>query len=186
VPRRCGRPREPHEPRDLAALASGETLFQLACKNEHAPDSWLDQLRELGARIDEPDAWGMTPLWTAARANHTSRVIWLLSHGANPNAKTTKDSAIAKAGVSAYEIARASADFNLLSALRTAGAALPADMQPKPAAVDPLRVGARVTHPKFGDGEIVARDGLGEQLKLTIAFADGKKVLLAKFVTPQR
>lgn len=167
-----------------ARTETGETLFHLACKNEFVPDTWLAHLRELGARIDEPDAWGMTPLWTAARGNRTALVIWLLSCGADPNAKTTKSSAIAKAGVSVYEIARPTADLKLLAVLRDAGAVLPASLQPAPPVVDPLRVGAQVRHPKFGDGEIVARDGVGEQLKLTIAFADGKKTLLARFVSP--
>ena len=168
-----------------ATTASGETLFHLACKNEFAPDAWLDQLRELGARIDEPDAWGMTPLWAAAHANHTARVIWLLSRGADPNARTTKDSAIAKAGVSVYEIARPKSDLKLLAALRDAGAVLPASLKPPPPVVEPFRVGAQVSHPKFGVGEIVAREGTGEQLKLTIEFADGKKILLARFVSPR-
>lgn len=167
-----------------AATDDGDTVVHLACNSDFVSDAWLDQLRELGARIDDANAWGMTPLWTAARTNRTERVFWLLSRGADPNAKTTRDSAIAKAGVSVYEIARPRADLKLLAALRDAGAVVPASMRAAPPVVDPLRVGARVSHPKFGTGEIVAREGAGEQLKLTIAFADGKKVLLAKFVSP--
>lgn len=52
---------------------------------------------------------------------------------------------------------------------------------PPPAPVDPLGVGKKVRHAKFGEGEItaVALDG-----KLTIRFADQPRVLLPKFVTP--
>ena len=160
-----------------ARTDDGATLFHLACASESAPESWLDHLAQLGARIDEPDAAGSTPLWAAAHAGRTARVVWLLAHGANPNARTT-------AGASVYE--SAASELKLLAALRDAGAIVPASMK-APAvaqAADPFAVGATVRHPKFGVGEVVARDGVGEQLKLTIAFGDGKKVLLARFVSP--
>ncbi len=160
----------------------GLTLFQLASKNEHVPNSWLVYLCDLGAGIDEPDPSGMTALWTAAQCNRTERAVWLLSRGANPNTKTTRDSAVAKAGTSIYEVAKPTADLKLLSALRDAGAV----SAPKqaPVALDPFRVGARVTHSKFGTGTITAHDGIGDRLKLTIEFAGEKKMLLARFVSP--
>jgi uncharacterized protein len=159
----------------------GCTLFQLASKNDNVPNSWLAYLCDLGARIDEPDAWGMTALWTAARCNRTQRVIWLLSRHANANAKTTRDSALAKANTSVYDIAKPTADLDLLSALRDAGAQFAT--QQAPVTLDPFRVGASVSHPKFGTGKIIARDGIGDGLKLTIEFAGEKKILLAKFVS---
>ncbi len=45
-----------------------------------------------------------------------------------------------------------------------------------------LRAGARVRHPLFGVGTVVRREGSGEDLKLTVAFAGaGPKRLLARF-----
>ena len=41
----------------------------------------------------------------------------------------------------------------------------------------------KFNHPKFGDGELVSQDGVGEEAKLTIKFAAGTKTLLARFVT---
>ncbi len=45
-----------------------------------------------------------------------------------------------------------------------------------------LRVGSRVSHEKFGEGKILAINGLGESQKISIAFEDfGTKHLLTKF-----
>lgn len=43
---------------------------------------------------------------------------------------------------------------------------------------------ARVNHPRFGDGVVISRIGDGEGSKLVIAFAEGERTLLARFVTP--
>lgn len=45
-------------------------------------------------------------------------------------------------------------------------------------------VGDRVTHPKFGEGEVVDRTGEGEQEKVRVRFADRERTLLARFVSP--
>ena len=45
-----------------------------------------------------------------------------------------------------------------------------------------LRVGCRIIHPTFGYGEVVGKDGSGENLRLTVIFRGGvKKKLLAKY-----
>jgi DNA helicase-2/ATP-dependent DNA helicase PcrA len=52
-------------------------------------------------------------------------------------------------------------------------------LQPDPG--DGFPVGARVTHPRFGSGQIMDREGAGKGLKLTIQFAEygSKKILPA-------
>jgi DNA helicase-2/ATP-dependent DNA helicase PcrA len=45
-----------------------------------------------------------------------------------------------------------------------------------------LRVGSRIIHPTFGYGQVVAKEGRGENLRLTVVFNGGmKKRLLAKY-----
>lgn len=44
-----------------------------------------------------------------------------------------------------------------------------------------LKVGTRVIHSTFGLGEIVKKEGMGENLQLTVLFNEGKKKLLAKY-----
>lgn len=53
---------------------------------------------------------------------------------------------------------------------------------PAPARSDALAAGDRVTHAKFGPGVVTACDGAGDGAKLTIAFADAPRTLLARFV----
>lgn len=43
---------------------------------------------------------------------------------------------------------------------------------------------ARVSHPRFGEGQVLSRIGDGEGSKLVIAFPEGERTLLARFVTP--
>ncbi len=45
-------------------------------------------------------------------------------------------------------------------------------------------VGDRVSHPKFGVGEVVERSGEGDQEKVRVRFADRERTLLARFVSP--
>ena len=45
-----------------------------------------------------------------------------------------------------------------------------------------LQVGTRVIHSHWGEGQIIQREGFGENLKLTVVFRGGlKKKLLAKY-----
>ncbi|EQB62959.1 MAG: hypothetical protein RBG1_1C00001G0538 [candidate division Zixibacteria bacterium RBG-1] len=44
-----------------------------------------------------------------------------------------------------------------------------------------LKVGTRVIHSTFGLGEIVKKDGMGENLQLIVLFNGGKKKLMAKY-----
>jgi hypothetical protein len=53
----------------------------------------------------------------------------------------------------------------------------------RPAPAAPAAPAKRFSHPKFGDGELVSQDGLGDEAKLTIKFAAGTKTLLARYVT---
>ncbi len=49
-----------------------------------------------------------------------------------------------------------------------------------PRANDPFPLGARVTHPRWGDGKVVRREGDGDELKVTVRFASvGAKRMLA-------
>jgi hypothetical protein len=57
----------------------------------------------------------------------------------------------------------------------------PARVAPPPAA--PAPPAKRFTHPKFGEGVLQQQQGDGPEAKLTIAFPDGPKTLLARFVT---
>ncbi len=67
-------------------------------------------------------------------------------------------------------------EFRLLWETTTPGIASPAPI-PDPGPV-------RVSHKKYGIGTVVARAGEGAAVKLTIEFAEGKKVVLASFVQP--
>jgi hypothetical protein len=53
----------------------------------------------------------------------------------------------------------------------------------RPPPPPPQAAAKKFNHPKFGDGELVSQDGVGEEAKLTIKFAAGTKTLLARFVT---
>lgn len=79
------------------------------------------------------------------------------------------------AGIVALREARRPA-FRLLWETTTPGLARP-DSIPDPGPV-------RVSHKTYGIGTVVARTGEGAAAKLTIEFADGKKVVLASFVQP--
>jgi ankyrin repeat protein len=127
-----------------------------------------------------------TPLWHAAFANELAHVTYLLSRGADPNSRSTAASSLAPAGTSVYEAARKRGDFKRLATLRDVGA-LTAQQQAAEAesgSADPFAVGARVTHAKFGDGAILWSEGDADERKLTVHFADGTRVLLAKLLSP--
>jgi DNA helicase-2/ATP-dependent DNA helicase PcrA len=51
-----------------------------------------------------------------------------------------------------------------------------------PAEADGFSVGARVTHPMFGRGQVLDREGSGKNLKLTIQFSGyGTKRILPAY-----
>jgi len=53
---------------------------------------------------------------------------------------------------------------------------------PAPAGASEMRPGVRVRHPLFGVGTVLRRDGDGDELKLTVAFAGvGAKKLVARY-----
>ena len=43
-------------------------------------------------------------------------------------------------------------------------------------------IGDRVKHKVFGDGDVTEINGWGGNIKLTIAFEDGRKVIMSSFV----
>jgi DNA helicase-2/ATP-dependent DNA helicase PcrA len=49
------------------------------------------------------------------------------------------------------------------------------------------RPGARVYHPRYGEGKVLSREGIGDDLKLTVSFSGHRpKKFLAKFARLQR
>jgi hypothetical protein len=102
----------------------------------------------------------------------------LLARGADPNVRAGQDHG------SVYEVARPRGDLPLLALLRDAGAVTEskASVGPRPPD-DPFRLGATVTHPKFGLGQVTATEGAGVEGKLTVRFGAVSRTLLAKFLT---
>lgn len=45
-----------------------------------------------------------------------------------------------------------------------------------------IAAGDRVTHAKFGDGLVTAREGAGDSARVTVAFADATRTLLLRFI----
>ncbi|HSO32369.1 MAG TPA: ankyrin repeat domain-containing protein, partial [Labilithrix sp.] len=166
-----------------ATDAEGQTLLHVACGNDALPAAMLEVLLSLDIILDARDGWGRTALWIAAHGSRLDLATVLLARGADPNVVTTKDSPLAKRGTSVYDAARERGELKLLSVLRDAGATL-RDESVAPGELDPLGVGGVVTHVRFGEGKVIATEGAGAERKLTIAFEDGTKVLLAKFVAP--
>jgi DNA helicase-2/ATP-dependent DNA helicase PcrA len=80
-----------------------------------------------------------------------------------------------------------SSDSSAARAVRAAAARrAPRSDRPRPEAgrdaVDGYRTGALVQHPKFGTGKILAREGAGRSLKLTIQFREhGRKKILPAY-----
>jgi ankyrin repeat protein len=164
----------------------GQTVLHVAAKNPMVTPDFFDKILSFGLAVDELDAFGCTPLWHAAFANELGHVTYLLSRGADPNSRSTAASSLAPAGTSVYEAARKRGDFKLLAALRDAGAltAQQHAAEAESGSADPFAVGARVTHSKFGEGAILLSEGHADERKLTVHFADGTRVLLAKFLSP--
>lgn len=130
---------------------------------------------ELAERVDPgaADRLGITPLHRAAQVGAHEVVAKLLARGADRHARDLRgDTPVDRA----RDFWQRDHDAGrlLLQLLRP----------PEPAAPTPgpLGVGARVTHPTFGEGIIEACEGVGEKAKLTIRFADVRRSLLARFV----
>lgn len=130
---------------------------------------------ELAERVDPgaADRLGITPLHRAAQVGAHEVVAKLLARGADRHARDLRgDTPVDRA----RDFWQRDHDAGrlLLQLLRP----------PEPAAPTPgpLGVGARVTHPTFGEGVIEACEGAGDRAKLTIRFADARRSLLARFV----
>lgn len=131
---------------------------------------------ELTPRVDPraADERGATPLHHAAQAGALEVAAQLLERGADPEARDA-------AGATPLDHARAlwldrrEASHALLALLKARAA-------PTATPTGELQVGDVVEHPRFGPGEVTARDGAGEAAKLTIAFTDATRTLLARFV----
>ena len=49
---------------------------------------------------------------------------------------------------------------------------------------DPCKIGMKIKHPSFGVGIIKAKEGVGEEAKITVTFQNiGTKKLIAKYVS---
>jgi hypothetical protein len=121
-------------------------------------------------------AGGATLLHRAVLTGSVDMVRFVLELGVDPAVRDD-------AGKTAHDLARdwwvlRQNDSNAMASLL----APPVEVAPasKPPAAP--TVGARVAHPKFGEGQVLAVTGTGEQVKLTIRFDAGEKVLLARFV----
>lgn len=167
-----------------ATDALGQTLLHVACANDALPATMLEVLLSLDIVLDAKDSWGRTALWIAAHGSRLDLVPVLLGRGADPNVATTKDSPFAKRGTSVYDAARERGELKLLSVLRDAGARAHREESAPPGELDPFAEGSVVTHVRFGEGKVIGTEGAGAERKLTIAFEDGTKMLLAKFVVP--
>lgn len=163
---------------DAGARLEGTEVLHHACMSGRLPVAMIAAMLDAGTAVDARDRYGASPLWYAARSNKLDYVKLLLARGADPKVRLGRD------GASVYEAARPNADLPLLALLRDAGAVdeprgSGAPKQPD----DAFRVGATVTHKKFGLGEVTATEGAGEDRKLTVKFADASRTLLAKFVS---
>lgn len=70
---------------------------------------------------------------------------------------------------------------------RPGGFARPAMNVPEPRGAAGLKQGQRVRHAKYGEGTVLAREGEGEDAKLTVMFArHGMKKLMEKFANLER
>lgn len=164
--------------------ARGQTLLHAACANDALPAAMLEVLLSLDIPLEAKDAWGSTALWIAAHGSRLDLVTVLLARRADPNVVTTKDSPLARRGTSVYDAARERGQLKLLSVLRDAGATAGIAGSAAPGPVDPLGVGASVTHVRFGTGKVIAAEGAGPDRKLTVAFEDDTRVLQERFVAP--
>lgn len=116
---------------------------------------------------------GGTALHVAAarHATHAARV--LLAAGASVEA-------VDRAGRRPFEVAAESAAGPARKALLEL---LMVRDEARVASKSGFEVGAFVTHAKFGEGVVEKVEGEGDNTRLTISFGEGRKTLLARFVT---
>ena len=57
---------------------------------------------------------------------------------------------------------------------------------PEPTGAAGLKKGQRVRHSKYGEGQIVMREGEGDDAKLTVRFRSGMKKLMEKFANLEK
>jgi ankyrin repeat protein len=156
-----------------------------------------------GAPVDEPNAEGWTALHYAVRAGDRETLQLLLDHEANihaklPNGQTALHLAADAGNLEMVKLfLELGADPSAIAGKKTPRALaygrgtpqhdavaqflepLTKLAAPPPVAAAPMAVGSSVSHPKFGTGTVVSREGD----KLRVKFEGGEKVLLARVLT---
>lgn len=143
------------------------------------------QALELAGRVDprHVDAEGRTPLHHAAQAGAVEVARRLVERGADPRVRDAQKETPIDLARALWQDAR-EASHALLELFKGAERAL-AQQEASAAAQRadrPIEVGDAVVHARFGVGSVTAREGAGEAAKLTIAFPDAARTLLARFV----
>jgi hypothetical protein len=142
-----------------------------------ADGSYAVLLIERGADVTVVDKAGEGVLVIAARHGHRAVVELALARGADPKARAADGATVYEVAERAYKRDRIDDARFVMTAIAAAGGGKPVT-PPPPSPAGP-RVGARVTHPKFGAGTITAIAGD----KWTVAFdTAGKKTLRAEFL----
>jgi hypothetical protein len=143
--------------------ADGWTALHRAARSGDVASARL--LLEHHATVDARVANGMTPLHVAAEAGHLPIVELLVGAGADRSA-TTKTNRTPRALA-----------FNRHDAITKY---LEAPVKTVAAPAQPMAVGSKVSHPTFGLGTVLKRDGD----KIRVKFDTGEKTLLAKVLVP--
>jgi ankyrin repeat protein len=135
-------------------------------------------LLEHGARVDARDLRDEPLIITAARFGMRGLAELLLAHGADPKTKANDGSSAYEVAVNAYKQDHIDDARFVMSSLANAGGGPPKVVAPPAAPV--AKPGSRVTHAKFGGGEITAITGD----KWTVKFDTGEtRTLVAKVLT---
>jgi len=135
------------------------------------------------SNVDVTDAQGVTPLHVACSRRLPARVRTLVAAGADPQRRST-------AGQTAVDFAERHPDLHAALGVpppaavkRLTSAERAAELAAAPP--DPFAVGCKVTHAKFGAGDVTASTGSGAGRKLTVTFASGEtRTLAASFLQP--
>lgn len=129
----------------------------------------------LAERVDlaREDADGLPPLHRAAQAGAVDVARALLARGADPSQRDRHGKTAGDRASECWQDRRAES-LALMAMLRPPAAA--------PVRSAEIAAGDRVTHPKFGDGLVDAREGTGDAARVTVTFADATRTLLLRFV----